>query len=233
MTLLEVLIAITILASLTVIVAMLWSQTKRWTDETRTHDTALRLQRALDLLDRQWDRRLVNATLADGEPGAASVDDTRLDFVTTESVLFPDWPIVRVSYIATEDAAPTGQQSRWRLVYEETRLGTTINAGTEAAGADNADEQTNLRRSTLVQLTARPAWSAVLTEAQLAEWEETHGQPLITDAETGALVWIGLTDRADRRQTGPDHATDPEAVRLDGATEEGEFRWALVGQPLR
>jgi type II secretory pathway component PulJ len=233
MTLLEVLVAITILASLTVIVAMLWSQTKRWTDEAGTHDTALRLQRALDLLDCQWERRLVGATLADGGSGGVSVDDTRLEFVTTESVLFPGWPIVRASYIATEDAAPIGQRSGWRLVYEETRLGTTINAGNEAAGADNTDDQTNLRRSTLVGLTARPAWSAVLSEAQLAEWEAAHGQPLISGAEPGVPAWIGLTDRADRGRSGPEHATNPEAVRLDGTTEEGGFRWALVGLPLR
>ena len=48
-TLLEVLIATTILASLTVIVSTLWAQMKQWTDETTTHGSALRLQRARSL----------------------------------------------------------------------------------------------------------------------------------------------------------------------------------------
>lgn len=227
MTLLEVLIATTILASLTVIVSTLWAQTKQWTEETATHDSALRLQRALDLLDRQWGSRLLDATLVDGETGAVRVDENSLEFITTEGALFPDWPIVKVSYIAQQTTNADSAATPWRLVYEEIRLGTASDVDSNRAGAPG------LRHATLVELTHRPNWSVVLTEAQITEWESAQGLAPSDESLPGAQRWINLTDNPDRKWTGLEDATNPEAVRLDGVTAEGGFRWALVGQPLR
>jgi len=228
MTLLEVLIATTILASLTLIVATLWTQTKQWTDEAADQGSALRLQRALDLLDRQWGARLLDATLPDGQAGVALVDESHLEFITTESVLFPLWPIVKAAYIATPiNTGPAGSTPRWRLVYEETRLGTTTPTDAGATGG------INLRRSTLVDCAERPVWSAVLTEAQIAELESDAGPASTDPAEPGLPRWINLTEGPDRRWAGLTAATNPESVRLDGITAEGGFQWALVGRPLR
>ncbi len=227
MTLLEVLIATTILASLTVIVSTLWAQTKQWTEETTTHDSALRLQRALDLLDHQWESRLIDVKLADGETGIVLVDGTHLEFITTRGVLFPDWPIVKVAYIAQQTTNPNPAEESWALRYEETRLGTASSTVGEIT-----DEST-LRRSTLVELTQRPSWSVALTDAQISEWESARGISPAQGATPDGQRWINLTDGADRRWAGLEDATNPEAVRLDGATTQGGFRWALVGQPLR
>jgi len=240
MTLLEVLIATTILASLTAIVSTLWAQTKQWTDETATHDSALRLQRTLNLLDRQWESRLLDAKLTDGDTSAVRVDEDRLEFVTTESVLFSDWPLVKAVYIATRSVEidpeadlladqDTDADAPWRLVYEETKLGL---ASSDAAFSADA---VNLKRSALVELTERPRWSVALSQKQITEWESTNGPaPIGDDGDTGGESrWIDLTDSADRRWVGLDEATNPEAVRLDGATAEGGFQWALVGRPLR
>jgi len=245
MTLLEVLIATTILASLTVVVAMLWSQTKQWTDETRTHGSALQLQRSLDLLDRQWGARLTRVKLADGEEGSVIVDGDRLAFVTTESALFPDWPLVRATYIARPTGPAPG--SAWTLEYEEVRLGTTFNAGTEIVldAEPQGESLADWRHAVLLELDTQPRWSAVLSEAQIAEWESAHPLAAAQDPALGLPRWIGLTeasaafdgidDNEDDTDTwaGLEQANDPEAVRLDGVTPEGRFRWALVGQPLR
>ncbi|MCB9838793.1 MAG: prepilin-type N-terminal cleavage/methylation domain-containing protein [Phycisphaeraceae bacterium] len=231
MTLLEVLIATTILASLTVIVATLWAQTRQWTEETRTHDTALRLQRALDLLDAQWSGRLTNATLPTGEPGAAVVDGDRLEFTTTESALFPGWPLVRAAYTAVGESPLPGAPVEWRLVYEETRLGTTSDP--DFSSEDPKVDPVNRRTESLATLTGRPRWSAALSDAQLTEWESAHGVSAGESRPQGARRWIDLTDGADSAWVGVERAVNPDAVRLDGETREGGFRWALVGRPLR
>ncbi len=238
MTLLEVLIATTILASLTVIVAMLWAQTGQWTEETRTHDSALRLQRTLDLLDRQWGARVTNVTLADGAEGAVIVDGERLEFITASSALFPDWPLVRAAYIAR----PVGDASEqsWTLDYEEVRLGTTFNAGTEITlgEAPEGDAAIDFRGATLLRLDAQPRWSAVLSDAQISDWRSSNGVAPTDDEAEVIPRWIGLTDPDDTDDdtglwAGLERANNPEAVRLDGTTKEGGFRWALAGRPLR
>ncbi len=237
-TLLEVLIATTILASLTVIVAMLWAQTKQWSEEATTHGSALGLQRSLEMLDLQWEHRLVDASLTDGEPGAVRVDDSRLEFITTRGVLFPDWPIVKAAYIAepldenriettNDDATP------WRLVYEETRLGASFGAD---QGLADEPATVGLKRSVLTRFESRPIWAAVLAEQQIIEWEDAHGlieSPTLEEGESRVARWIDLTENKDRKWAGLNQAINPEAVRITSTTGEGGFAWALVGQPLR
>jgi hypothetical protein len=185
------------------------------------------------MIDRQWDSRLLDQALVGGEEGAVRVDESRLDFITTESVLFQDWPIVKVAYIAQQATQPGSDTPMWRLVYEEIRLGTASDPASAPADPESEADASNIRRATLVGLSDRPVWSAVLTDAQITEWESDLGVAPIDEPTPGDQRWINLTDNTDRKWAGLENATNPEAIRLDGATAEGGFRWALVGQPLR
>ncbi len=123
MTLLELIIAITIFSALLSLAAALWAQTAKWADDNAAHQQILRVQQAHDLAREQWEARRTTARLS--EEGAATVALTpeAATFITSTPVLFPDWPLVRASWLierrfdvlqGTEDSA--------ELIYEETRI---------------------------------------------------------------------------------------------------------------
>ncbi len=122
MTLLELLVAITMLASLSGMVAALWSQTRAWSGENTRLEHALDARRALDLMRRQWaDRR---SMVALGEDGlAVRLTEERLEFVTTSPAVAREWPLVRAAFIIERDPPPGfGEPAPSRLVYEETPI---------------------------------------------------------------------------------------------------------------
>lgn len=121
-TLLELLIAITILASISALVAALWSQTTAWAGENGMTLKTMRLPRVRELMRAQWaDRRGAFRLSDSGESVAAEPD--KLSFVTATPMLFPDWPLVRAEYSIERDYdTPSGALPAWRLVYTETRL---------------------------------------------------------------------------------------------------------------
>jgi hypothetical protein len=122
MTLLEVVLAVTILASMSAVIASLWAQASRWTDDGASHHRAMRLARVAELLRSQWaDRRTSAALTAAG--ASAAFDATSLTFVTATPILEPGWALVRARYVVERDVdTAAGAPSAWRLVYEEMPL---------------------------------------------------------------------------------------------------------------
>lgn len=121
-TLLELLLAITILASISALVAALWAQTGAWAGENSLSHKTMRLPRVRELMRAQWaDRRGAFQLTPSGSSVVAMPD--RLSFVTATPILFPDWPLVRAEYIVERDYdTPAGAPPAWRVAYEETRL---------------------------------------------------------------------------------------------------------------
>ena len=121
-TLLELLLAITILASISALVAALWTQTSAWAGENGSTLKTMRLPRVLELLQAQWaDRR--GAFRLDEAGSSVIAEPDRLSFITATPILFPDWPVVRAQYIVERDYdTPPGAPPAWRLAYIETRL---------------------------------------------------------------------------------------------------------------
>lgn len=121
-TLLELLLAITILASISALVAALWTQTSAWAGENGSTLKTMRLPRVLELMRAQWADRRGAFRLNDAGSSVIAEPD-RLSFITATPMLFPDWPLVRAQYIVERDydTAP-GAPPAWRLAYIETRL---------------------------------------------------------------------------------------------------------------
>lgn len=117
MTLLEVLLAAAVLASVALLAAMLLAQGRAWNDDNQSHFKALRLVRVTELLTRQWsDRR--SAVGVDASGGKVRIEPESLVFVTATPVLHPGWPLVTASY-RVEKEPGTGLT---RLAYEEARV---------------------------------------------------------------------------------------------------------------
>lgn len=121
-TLLELLVAITIVASVSALLGALWAQTHRWASENGSSLRAMRLPRVQEFLRAQWADRRGSFKLKDSGESVAA-EPGKLSFVTASPMLFPDWPVVRATCIVERDYnTPVGAPPAWRLVYEETKL---------------------------------------------------------------------------------------------------------------
>lgn len=120
MTLIELLIALTLLAMMSLLAAVMWTQLRDWNTDAVAAESALRPQRVHMMLRRQWEHRA--AAHAEGSIGSVETTWRSLRFLTHAPVLHPAWPLVRAEYtIAPVDLAdPEGPLE---LLYTETRLG--------------------------------------------------------------------------------------------------------------
>jgi prepilin-type N-terminal cleavage/methylation domain-containing protein len=119
-TLLEVILAVGVIASIALMVAILWSTLVRWQSDAIDQQERMRLHRVAELLREQWaDRRLTRSMMAGGRE--YQLGEHSLTFVTAVPVLFPDWPLVAVTY-SVERSSTSGGQPRYALVYQEQRI---------------------------------------------------------------------------------------------------------------
>lgn len=122
MTLLEVLLAVTIMASLMGLVASMIGQAREWTEVSEVDRVLMRVQRVGEAMRSQWtDRR---SSMALDERGRRVITTpTELRYLTATPLLFPEWPLVAATYrIEPESTRGTMRGLTWRLVYEEVRV---------------------------------------------------------------------------------------------------------------
>lgn len=137
MTLLEVILATTILASITALIAALWTQMRSWSGDAALVHESMTLQRVVDLMQDQWADRRESVAL-DEEENTVLAGEQGLAFVTSTGILFPDWPLVRVEYTIEidPDLPPGSGGAPWRLLYRETRITDLTGPPPTGTGAD-------------------------------------------------------------------------------------------------
>ena len=224
LTLLELLLAVTILASTMALVASVWAQAGAWTDDAGRFAGAMREHRTIAVMRAQWEDRRAQA--APGErPVFATTDHTTLSFVTATTLLFPDWPLALVAYRIEPDPDHTSPDGvPWRLVYRETRL----------TGADGAPEPTALDGS------GEPYWreTVLFDNCRALAWERFGPEEAEDeDRERAAEERDGA--EADEAPVQAWHAYGARydgpvpAVRLVGERDGKEFGCVFVVRPLR
>ncbi len=144
------LLSLAVLASVTAMVAAMWSQADGWARQNSAHHDAMHLQRTIAFMRNQWADRRSTVQLTDDAPDADSSNNpahrtedgpasaapvpTRspgvsaspetLTFVTATPVIDPDAPIVIAEYrIENEYDEALGRAVGSRLVYREHRVG--------------------------------------------------------------------------------------------------------------
>lgn len=121
-TLLEMLLAVTVLSTATLLIGAMWTQARSWSDDGYAAERLLRLQRASEAMRRQWNDRRTTVAL-NRKSGSVIAMPEELTFVTTTPLLFPDWPMVTASYrIERQPGSPLGDLARYDLVYTETKI---------------------------------------------------------------------------------------------------------------
>ncbi|MEC9374533.1 MAG: type II secretion system protein [Planctomycetota bacterium] len=222
MTLLELIVAITILAVVSALAATMWEQMRSWSDENSDVGRALRVDQSLRVLERQWGSRQRIVKLDEEDEAGVWVDGEALEFVTSESILFPDWPLVHARYrIESEVAVLAGERSVHRLVLEEFRLS---GAPVMDDGRTDPEGRPIAKKITLLDDCQALAWQRLVDPTRL--------QPV---AALDSSVWFPLEpplagqsresqrDERGRRETAP-----MKAGRLHGMREGKEFAWTFV-----
>ena len=247
MTLLEVVVATAALASISTLVAALWMQTRDWTRENAAHHVALRVERALTLLDDQWRARIrtVRVSGADDAAAAVSLSAETLEFVTSAPIFFQDWPMARITLRLERPLAQTvGAHALSRVIYTESPVADPASAASRSGpGADlertivllDGAESVRFERWADERDAEAPAgqrgrgpaagWRAVegaLTEAAVEDDDKT---------EDGAAAEAGATADAGRAR---DRESAPlRAGRLVARIKGDPVVWQFIAAPSR
>lgn len=231
-TLLEVLLALSVLSMICLLVGAMWMQARGWSDQNASSHESMRLQRVCELLRSQWADRRTSASLDDDNRRVLATPES-LTFITATPILYPDWPLVVSSYeIERQPGSPLGEAALYTLRYSETPLG-------------RLDKQTQLvtpSTRTLALLSgvrvlrwerygaADSAASLRTSKSSLAAADRSHDDPDAAPAETQTKP----EDRVIRWRTftAPDNRLIP-AVRLLGEYNKEPLSCVFVVEALR
>jgi prepilin-type N-terminal cleavage/methylation domain-containing protein len=116
-TLLEMVLALTIIATLFGLLTAVWRQAGDWSGDAAAHQRALRLPRVLEMIRTQWSERRMTIGLERPDQTVV-ITPTQIEFVTAVPVLGRA-PIVTAMYVIEPDPDARASEPRLRLVYEE------------------------------------------------------------------------------------------------------------------
>lgn len=232
-TLLELLVSIAILGAVFGLVGAMWGQAGRWNTDIERHADGLRLQRVLSMMKDQWADRRQGVKIGE-KKSDVMVTDVQLSFTTASPILFPDWPLVMVTY-RIEPERELGRAGLWRLVYEEARV---------ASGTMRVDEVSN--QSTVWQPGLDPRGRPVRDRMVLIDgmrWsrlerfgpDESQDKSIDEEARDRDAGLVSAEDdpsdgapetdekqakRADRRHDSEDEGEQDDEPGLNDTTEE-------------
>lgn len=234
MTLLEVVLAVTLLAAMSTLIAALWSQASRWTGDSAGHHRAMRLPRVVEMMRTQWADRRTSARL-DGKGATVRSDALSLTFITATAILEPGWPLVRAQYLVERDIQSSRNgQPAWRLVYLEMPLVDLSNPqGTPGVRPEGGDaraarsiDSPPVRRFVLLSGCSDLRWERFGRHQRLeappqadqpaprADGTEADPPRVDTTEQEKAVMW---------REFEREYGGQLSAVRLTGVFEEQPF----------
>jgi hypothetical protein len=235
-TLLETLLAITVLASMSLLIAQAYRIAHESVSGGAHMERAVTVQRVLRLAADQWSYRRsvpLETTSDDEQPedsGGPKLLPDRVGFITATPVINPRWPLVEATYRIVpsrniESAAPV-----WDLVYDERPL----------ASLQAVRQAKNYDVSTLVVLSScdelrmdrlappdDPVRQATAAPVSDEEMDGVEG-----DVPNQALAWIPFEINPQAEVSGED-AVAPHAVRIVGRYQGEQFSCVFVVKVLR
>lgn len=185
------------LAGIALMVSILWATLANWQADAADQQERMRLHRVTELLREQWADRRTTTPMEEGGR-EYTVTDRSIAFVTAMPILFPEWPLVAVSY-TIERSDNTIGGTRTALVYEERRLLDV----TEPPPTNPRDEQGRplIRRMVLIDGAQDLAWQRFgrLTERQQEQAAAGRSTAPAEQAEELSPTEQREADRAARR----------------------------------
>jgi type II secretory pathway pseudopilin PulG len=234
-TLLETLLAITVLASMSLLIAQAYRIAHESVSGGAHMERAVTVQRVLRLAADQWgDRRSVplETTSAEEQPedsGGPRLLPDRVGFITATPVINPRWPLVEATYRIVPSRNAESTAPLWDLVYEERPI-----ASLQAARqAKNYDVSTLVVLSScdelrMERLAPRDDPVRQANTAPIAD-EEVDGAE--GDMPDRALAWIRFEIDPQTDVNGKD-VVPPHAVRIVGRYQGEQFSCVFVVKVL-
>lgn len=235
-TLLEVVLAIALLASMSVLIGALLSQTREWSEDAGSAGASLRVTRVIEALREQWGSRRTAVGITENG-GSMSLSPEALQFVTARPLLFTDWPLAIAEYRIEEDfTSSAGQGRRWKLIYTERRV---------TAMKDETSDKTDLAGRALVESIT------LLSNCESLEWQRPPKPAATEPGADGSTESEGAEPAsaprpAEPRPGEPDHfrriewaavmpesTKEPGMVRLSGERNKENFSCVLVVRASR
>lgn len=245
-TLLEMLLAVTVLSMVGVLVATMLTQASDLHRDNDRREATLDITRVVRLMTEQWeDRRSAVALGRHGESYAAAPGE--LAFVTARPILKPEWPLAIVRYrLELIGESVVEAERRYDLVYEERPVAAVgVSAEVPESDQEKEDQWKSAERIVLLRGCVdlrmerfRSAKDAVLEELGPRSGAEGDGD----DAEPEIGGNASLEERqAEMLKTAKSSwvvfekplTRAPSAVRIVGAYEGEVFACVFVGAVSR
>jgi prepilin-type N-terminal cleavage/methylation domain-containing protein len=236
-TLLEVVLAIALLASMSVLIGALLSQTREWSEDSGNAGASLRVTRVIEALREQWGSRRTAVGIT--ENGASvSVSPEAILFVTARPLLFTDWPLAIAEYRIEEDfTSSAGQGRRWKLIYTERRVTAMkdeTSDKTDFAGRALVESITLLSNCEALEWQRPP--KAAAAEAGAEGTAESEGAEQASSSARPAEPRPGEPEhfrRIEWAAVTPESTKEPGMVRLSGQRNKEAFSCVLIVRASR
>jgi len=249
-TLLELLLATSVLALMTVLLSALGSQLRAWSEDGERMQASMRLQRVVEVMRDQWAGRVADSSGVEGLLASPEY----FTFVTSRPVLDLSFPVVRATYrwVPREDASG---EPVFDLLYEETPVGRIGRARKQAnESADQAEvgaqpeeqpseRESDRRERELIAQIDEPAQSwPLLRSFERGGWERFGRGAIVIRNDEAERKGIAPTleysfasdsqlmaERVPRwRVFDQELPGTPRAVRLVGAEAKEQFTCVFV-----
>ena len=210
LTLLELLVAVTLLASLLSLVAALWAQVDGWAVASGRVEDRLRLAHFERLAQTQWNARLSQKI---GEAPRVVLTPGSLSFITSEPILEPASPVVLARYAIEPAPGTDAPEASRSLIYEETPV-QLLAPGSREESTDVSDEdgersqgqrEEEAEDRDVVRKAGGRASTTVIAGAQVMQWQR----------------WFDAFDRADARRGWGAPVPEPGEQEDDGSPLAG------------
>ena len=178
-TLLEVLLAVTVMGMITVLIASMNAQLRDWTERGSERAESVRIQRAIEFMRDQWSSRV---NTAGGRGEGLLTAPGYLSFVTSAPALDPGAPLVRATYRWVERRTDDGN-ARYDLIYEESPVG---RVGPERRGRDEAQQD---RRARGADQPAQQRTESPPRDEQEIQREQTRREALRARVDDPEHTW--------------------------------------------
>lgn len=224
MTLLEVVLAVTILAAMSGLIAAMWTQATRMADDGGGQHRAMRLARVLEMMRSQWADRRTSVKLGRGG-SSVTVERAALSFITATAILEPGWPIVRARYVVERDyETGVGALAAWRLVYEELPV-VDLESPVEQAGDSGRPLASGERRAERPVESPKEKRLILLAGCAELEWERFGKSDRAEEAEAERAAENAVSESGR-----PTTTTAPKRIAAPTAEERTPEWRPLVGE---
>ena len=232
-TMLEVVIAVTVMGLLTLLISALNAQLRDWSEDAAESAQTLTVQRAVEFMRDQWSGRVQIS----GRDPSLQTSPEYVSFVTSRPALDPSFPVVRATYRWAPRESDRGE-TVYDLLYEETPVaGIAIDRRREKSDEEEQENEQSERQTRADDADEQAQEEADARDRVRAEIDApAHTWPLIKGCSKGEWERYGqggIVLRNDEASlTGASPTAEYTLAGGDVIREEREQKWRAYDEEI-